>query len=106
MHRSRLFLLLPLLGVGGCISLPGSLTANLPYRCDNGARFTVTFDKAADSATVLIMADRLILAGVPTASGTKYTDGKTTLSTKGTSAVLEREGLPPLRSCKQVQPGS
>ena len=68
MHRSRLLILLPLLGVASCISLPGSLTANLPYRCENGMRFMVTFDRAANSATVQLAADRLLLAGVPCAT--------------------------------------
>lgn len=106
MHCSRLFVLLPLLGVAGCISLPGSLTANLPYRCENGTRFTVTFDKAADSATLNMAGDRLILAGVQVASGAKYTDGKTTLITKGKSATLERVGLPPIQECRQQTPGT
>ena len=106
MHRSRLVLLLPLLGVAGCISLPGSLSAPLPYRCDNGMRFTVIFDRAADSATLQMMGDRLLLAGVSSAAGARYTDGKTTLVTRGTTATLERVGLPPVPNCKQQTPGS
>ncbi len=106
MLRSRLILLLPLLGAAGCISLPGSLTANLPYRCDNGMRFTVSFDKGANSATLQMNAERLILPGVPSASGAKYTDGKTTLFTKGKTATLDRVGLPPVQDCKQQTSGS
>ena len=106
MHRSHLALLLPLLGMTGCISLPGSLTANLPYRCDNGMRFTVSFDQAANSATLLMTGDRLLLAGVPSASGARYTGGKTTLFTRGKTATLDRVGLPPLQDCKQQTPGS
>ncbi len=106
MHRSRLVLLLPLLGAAGCISLPGSLTANLPYRCDNGMRFTVSFDKGANAATLQMNAERLLLAGAPSASGARYTDGRTTLLTRGTTATLERVGLPPVQNCKQQTPGS
>ena len=106
MLSSRLILLLPLLGVGGCLSFPGSLTAELPYRCENGMRFTVSFERAANAATITHLGERLLLAGVPSASGAKYSDGKTTLFTKGHTATLDREGLPPVTDCKQVAPGT
>jgi putative lipoprotein len=58
--------------------------------CDNDVRLNVRFD--ASSATVLYRGQLVTLRETPSGSGYRYTDGRWTLSGKGTNSILEGSG--------------
>lgn len=85
------------LALGGCAALPGGgMTA---YRCAEGHGFHGRF--SSDSAAVRLERSRstLDLKRVPSASGSKYSDGHTTIWIKGGQAYVERGGQPLYVGC-------
>ena len=48
------------------------------YRCDEGKGFVVVFDSKGDFAVLKMGEGEVRLPSVPSASGAKYSDGRTT----------------------------
>jgi len=58
------------------------------YQCEGGKTFEAQYSK--ETAQVKLGENQTLnLRQVPTASGVRYTDDRTTLSTKGNQAVIE-----------------
>ncbi|MEW5889810.1 MAG: MliC family protein [Pseudomonadota bacterium] len=96
--------LAPLL-LAGCGSLGsgffgGGKTA---FQCGSGGSFQVAI--TADSATARFPGDKsdVTLRRVTSASGEKYSDGRTTLWLKGGEAYVERNGSPLLFACRAAK---
>ena len=72
------------------------------YRCENGFDFGVTYQAGGTRALVERSGYSDLLRLASSASGARYTDGKTTLSAKGDGAVLELPGGPTYRNCRSL----
>jgi len=62
------------------------------YKCDAGKELVVRYIDGGKSALVIYPERDFRLDQVPAASGVRYTNGRTTLHTKGESATLEEGG--------------
>lgn len=68
------------------------------YQCNGGRTFEAQF--LPESAQVKLDENQMLnLAQVPSASGTRYTDNSTTLSTKGNEAFIEVENKVVFERC-------
>lgn len=74
----------------------------LRYRCENGFDFAVTYQAGGTRALLERSGYSDLLRLASSASGARYTDGKTTLSAKGDGAVLELPGGPTYRNCRSL----
>ena len=73
--------------------------ATTTYRCEGGDSLVAGFGPRF--AELHLPPDRVVrLQPAPAASGAKYSDGRFTLHTKGTEALLERGGEVVLRGCR------
>lgn len=77
-------------------SMPETSTA-YTYECDGGQTFQAEYGTAA--ATVQLDNQTLTLAQIPSGSGTRYSDGTTTLLTKGEKATVEVNGATTYSNC-------
>jgi membrane-bound inhibitor of C-type lysozyme len=86
--------------LAGCGSLGGGKTA---FQCGSGGGFQAAI--TADSATVRFPGDKadVSLRRLTSASGQKYSDGRTTLWLKGGEAYVERNGSPLLFGCRAAR---
>lgn len=78
--------------ISGIIAIASSNANSQPgtntYRCNGGRTFQATF--LPNSARVRLDRDRILtLRQVRSASGTRYSDGRTTLSTRGNEAFIQ-----------------
>ncbi|HEY9616756.1 MAG TPA: MliC family protein [Microcoleaceae cyanobacterium] len=62
----------------------------ITYRCQDATTFRVTFLEA--TARVRLQSEILTLPRVPSGSGIRYSDGRTTLSASGKEASIEIAG--------------
>ena len=53
----------------------------------------------------LMLKESIVLREVDSASGSRYSDGETTLSLKGDEAMVEIRGVSPYSSCKISESG-
>jgi membrane-bound inhibitor of C-type lysozyme len=98
MKSARIFVFVPLLLLCGCASWFGSSERpRYPpdatvYKCDGGKELVVRYVDNGKSAMIVYPEREFRLDSVPGASGVRYTNGRTTLLTKGENAVLEEGG--------------
>jgi heat shock protein HslJ/membrane-bound inhibitor of C-type lysozyme len=76
---------------------PGTAAAGPPlrarsYECDGGLTLAITLPADVDAVDVSLSDGRRRLPRVPAASEAKYTDGQVTFWSKGTEALVERDG--------------
>ncbi len=74
----------------------------ISYTCPEEKSFEVEFTQSESDSTALLIwqGTTTPLPQVPSGSGAKYSDGKTTLWTKGNEAFLEVEGEIVLEGCR------
>jgi membrane-bound inhibitor of C-type lysozyme len=72
------------------------------YRCDEEKSLVVVFDSKGDFAMLTLGEREISLPLVPSASGAKYSDGRTTFWGKGVEAFVEIDGRIVYRNCKMV----
>lgn len=82
------------------VTLSCAQTKPVTYRCDEGKRFIVVFDSKGDFAMLTLGEREISLPLVPSASGAKYSDGRTTFWGKGQEAFVEMDGRIVYRNCK------
>lgn len=103
MQARVLFLMMALaLASAGCetvedILRPAETTA---FRCGSGTSFNARISPDEVRATFGGDASAVTLPRVPSASGEKYSDGRTTLWIKGGEAYVERDGKPLHFGCR------
>jgi membrane-bound inhibitor of C-type lysozyme len=75
----------------------------ISYQCEGGKTILVLYQKESDSALVRLPSQEnkpITLPHVPSGSGAKYSDGKTTFWEKGGTAFVEVNGKIILQECK------
>lgn len=82
----------------GCSSNK-AFKSGVTYTCDEGKSFVVEVYENVDIAFLMISGKRLYLHRVPSESGTRYSDGDTTLWIKGQSALVEIRGQTEFKNC-------
>lgn len=70
------------------------------YKCDGGKELYVRFMDGGKSAMVIYPEREFRLDGEETGSGARYTNGRTTLLTKGAEAQLEEGSAILYSNCK------
>jgi len=71
------------------------------YRCAEGQEIGVTYQQKGSRALVETGGWSHLLPLVPAASGAKYSDGKVTFWSKGTTAFMEEGGAVTRKDCKE-----
>lgn len=74
------------------------------YQCNQGRSFEAEY--TATTARVTLDKQTLSLPQVPVASGVRYSDGRTTLSTKGDEAFIEVDNQITYRDCTAITPAA
>jgi membrane-bound inhibitor of C-type lysozyme len=82
----------------GCSS-GKAFKSGVTYTCDEGKIIVVEVYEKADMALLKIEKKRFYLPRVPSASGTKYSEGKVTLWIEGQTASVEIEGQTEFENC-------
>lgn len=107
MKALRVFALVATAALGGCSSWWGSSGNDRPrypsdatvYKCDGGKQLVVRYLDSGKSAMVIYPDREFRLDQVSGPSGVRYTNGRTTLSTKGADAVVEEGGQTLFAEC-------
>lgn len=73
------------------------------FECEGGKRLLVRMPSDAKSVMVMLPERQFRLDAVPAASGARYSNGRTTLHTKGDEAFLEEEGKQLFSGCKAAR---
>jgi membrane-bound inhibitor of C-type lysozyme len=73
------------------------------YKCDGKVAFEVVFE--VGKVRYLMLKESTVLREVDSASGSRYSDGETTLWLKGDEAMVEIRGVSPYSSCKIFESG-
>lgn len=94
------------LASAGCETMEDILRPTEPtaFRCGSGHAFSARISEDEARATFAGDASATTLPRVPSASGEKYSDGRTTLWIKGGEAYVERDGKPLHFGCRAQQP--
>lgn len=74
------------------------------YRCAGGEEIGVTFQAGGERALLERGGRSELLRRVVSASGARYSDGKTTFWSKGDTAMVESNGQIALRGCSALGP--
>ena len=82
----------------GCSS-DKAFKSGVTYTCDEGKSFVVEVYENVDIAFLMISGKRFYLHRVLSESGTRYSDGDTTLWIKGQSAFVEIRGQTEFKNC-------
>ena len=82
----------------GCSS-DKAFKSGVTYTCDEGKSFVVEVYENVDIAFLMISGKRFYLHRMPSESGTRYSDGDTTLWIKGQSAFVEIRGQIEFKNC-------
>jgi membrane-bound inhibitor of C-type lysozyme len=82
------------------VQKPAPASKLLVFNCEGGKGFTVEFDDKDENALLTLNDKTLKLPHVPSGSGAKYSNGKTTFWTKGEKSFVEVDGKIILRDCK------
>jgi membrane-bound inhibitor of C-type lysozyme len=72
------------------------------FRCDGDRRLLVRMPPNAKSVTVMLPERQFRLDQEPSGAGTRFSNGRTTLQTRGDEAFLEEDGKQLYSGCKQV----
>jgi membrane-bound inhibitor of C-type lysozyme len=81
-------------------TLPSDATA---YNCDGGKQLVVRYLSGGEKSVMIVFPEREFrLDAAPSASGARYTNGSTTLDSKGNEAMLEESGSVTYANCKQA----
>ena len=88
----------------GCPSGHDTHREPLLYDCEDDKQFGVIFDSDRETVDVVLDKEDLLLARVMSASGTRYTDGRVTLFTKGHEARIEIDGVSAYEGCHAAPP--
>lgn len=70
------------------------------YQCDASKQLVVRYVDGGKAAIVMYPDRDFRLDQVPTGSGARYSNGRTTLATKGDEALLEEGGSTLFANCK------
>lgn len=81
------------------VALPAD---TVTFRCDGDRRLLVRMPPDAKSVTVMLPERQFRLDRVPAASGARYSNGRTSLHTRGDEAFLEEDGKQLYSGCKQI----
>lgn len=73
------------------------------YKCDGKIAFEVVFE--VGQVRYLMLKESIVLREIDSASGSRYSNGETTLSLKGDEAMVEIRGVSPYSSCKVFESG-
>jgi membrane-bound inhibitor of C-type lysozyme len=94
-----LALVLLVLTAGFGCSSNKAFKSGVIYTCDERKSFVVELYENVDIVFLTTPGKRFYLHRVPSASGTKYSDGNTTLWIKGQTASIEIEGQIEFKNC-------
>jgi len=87
---------------GGAVEAPRLAPGVGEYRCDGGKRFQARFDAASQSAWVRFPDREFRLDAVPGAAEGRYSNGRSTLNTKGDEAFLTEGAAVSYANCKRA----
>jgi membrane-bound inhibitor of C-type lysozyme len=82
------------------VMLSCAQTRAVTYHCEKGMNFVVIFDDRGEKAVVRMNEGEISLPLVRSASGAKYSDGRTTFWGKGKEAFIEIDGRIVYSNCK------
>jgi len=85
---------------------PARLAGATLYECEGSKRFAVRYGGAGQSAMVILPDREFRLDPVASASGARYTNGRSTLNTQGDEALLEDGGTPLYAKCRRIAPAA
>jgi membrane-bound inhibitor of C-type lysozyme len=89
------------LGLVGCGVTPDDESVQSEsWICSDGSVFETRYDKDRDTMALSFGGETLILQRERAASGTKYSNGRTTFWSKGDEAFIERDGQIVNRQCR------
>lgn len=92
-----LFFLILTIGLG--CSSNKAFKSGITYACDEGKSFVVEFYERVDIAFLTTPGKTFYLHRMSSASGTKYSDGNTTLWIKGENAFVQTNGRTEFNNC-------
>jgi membrane-bound inhibitor of C-type lysozyme len=72
------------------------------YQCDAEKKLAVRYDEGGKSAMIIFLEREFRLDQAEGASGARYSNGRTTLHTKGDEARLEESGSFTYENCKKT----
>ena len=98
---SLVLFILMLTIVLGCSS-GKAFKSGITYACDERKSFVLELYENVDIAFLAVPGKRFYLHRMPSASGVKYSDGKTTLWIKGQKASVEIEGQTEFKNCSVI----
>ena len=114
MKACTVFALVATVALGGCSSWWSSDSSGIDrprypadatvYKCDGGKQLAVRYLDGGKSAMVIYPDREFRLDQESSASGARYTNGRTTLSTKGTDAAVEEGGQTVFAECHTAKP--
>jgi membrane-bound inhibitor of C-type lysozyme len=84
---------------GAAPRLPADAVA---YQCDEGKRLVVRYPPGAKYVIVMFPDREFRLDQTASGSGIRYSNGRTTLHSKGDEAFLEEGANTPFANCKQA----
>jgi membrane-bound inhibitor of C-type lysozyme len=88
-------------GLVGCGATPDDEYAPTEsWICSDGSVFQTSYDRDGDTMALSFGGETLILRHVRTASGAKYSNGRTAFWSKGEEALIERDGEIVHRECR------
>ncbi len=90
---------------GGALEAPRLAPGAIEYLCDGNKTFQARIDSSTQSAWVKFPDREFRLDAVPGASTGRYTNGRTTLNTKGDEAFLTEGTAVSFANCKRVASG-
>jgi len=85
---------------------PARLAGATLYECEGSKRFAVRYGSAGQSAMVILPDREFRLDPVASASGARYTNGRSTLVIQGDEALLEDGGTPLYAKCRRIAPAA
>jgi membrane-bound inhibitor of C-type lysozyme len=84
----------------GCSSPKGISTEKFIYQCDESKTLSVEFDTRREMVMLTIQRRWIYLPKVPSASGTKYSDGNSVFWLKGDIATIEIDKRNIYQNCR------
>jgi len=85
---------------------PVRLAGATLYECEGNRRFAVRYGSAGQAAMVILSDREFRLDPVVSASGARYSNGHSTLSTQGDEASLEEGGTALYAKCRRMAPAA
>ncbi len=114
MKACTAFAIVAAVALGGCSSWWSSDSAGRDrpryppgatvYKCNDGKQLAVRYLDGGKSAMMIYPDREFRLDRESSASGARYTNGRTTLSTKGTDATVEEGGQTLFAECHTATP--